>query len=87
MTDKIPPSLAALQRYSCAEITGMYRMEQLTPIWLRYDDVARAWSQREAALQKCLNQIVKIFDAKDSTLTEEVKAIERARTLLGYSHE
>ena len=48
MSDKIPPSLAALQRYDVGH-DGQFRKSMSGQV-LMYDDTSVAWSQREAAL-------------------------------------
>lgn len=88
MTDKIPPSLAALQRYSYSDEHGYWED------YIKVSDVAPAWSQREAALRECLKEFVyrttclsPMSNDGSHTCTIPSDLLERARTLLGDSHE
>lgn len=108
MTDKIPSELAALQRYDMESVdrfvggeSHVEEREKNTGEWVKYDDVAHAWSQRAAALRGSLTECVMALERCNADMQSHMKGcglcsatvktlagpIERARTLLGESHE
>ena len=73
--DKIPSGLAALQRYTAQQIASAYErceLMHLTP-FIKADDVARACSQREAALQAQIESLTR----------EKAEAAEKIEYLTG----